>query len=65
MTAEQSAAYIGAQTASMLVELEAMKVANADRAQNGYAPAYGEKDFLALIDRYGMHHNNLMELIRP
>lgn len=36
------------QIASALIELEAMKVANAERERNGHAFAYGEDAFFTL-----------------
>jgi hypothetical protein len=46
-----------AQTASMLAELEAMKAENRQREMQGFSDAYGEAQFLALPDRYGIGHN--------
>lgn len=60
MTAEQSAAFVQAQAACMLVELEAMKAANKAREQQGFSPAYGEDEFMALIDKWGVHHNGAL-----
>lgn len=60
MTPEQAAAFVNAQTACMLVELEAMKAANKRREDQGFSPAYGEEEFLALIDKYGVHHNGAL-----
>lgn len=53
----QSAAFLIAQSACLMAELEAMKVANVMRLQVGHSPAYGEEEFLALITKYGVHHN--------
>lgn len=60
MTPEQSAAFVQAQAACMLVELEAMKAANKRREDQGHSPAYGEEEFLALIDKWGVHHNGAL-----
>ena len=60
MTPEQSAAFVQAQAACMLVELEAMKAANKAREQQGLSPCYGEAAFMALIDRWGVHHNGAL-----
>jgi len=57
MTDIQKAAFIMAQTASMLAELEAMKAENRQREMQGFSDAYGEAQFLALPDRYGIGHN--------
>ena len=60
MTPEQQAAYIHAQAVAASAELEAMKAANWMRKMQGHTIAYGEEDFLALIDKYGLHHNTVL-----
>lgn len=60
MSPEQKAAYVFSQAACMLVELEAMKLANFERAQAGAAPAYGEQAFRELPDKYALHHNDVV-----
>lgn len=60
MTPDQAAAFVAAQTAQMLVELEAMKAANRARQRNDYSDAYGEEEFLALIDKWGLSHNAVL-----
>lgn len=62
MTPEQHAAYINAQAAAARIELEAMKAANWMREMQGHTIAYGEEDFLALIDKYGLHHNAVLTM---
>lgn len=57
MNEAAAVAFVQTQTACMLVELEAMRVANAERAHRGMAYAYGEDAFMALIDKYGCGHN--------
>ncbi len=57
MTPEQSAAYINAQTACALAEIEAMKAANRDAELKGDVPRFGWGDFINIPDRYGIHHN--------
>jgi hypothetical protein len=64
MTAEQAIAFVQAQTACMLVEMEAMKAANRERDTQGKALAYGEDAFMALIDKWGVHHNGALTLLR-
>lgn len=56
----QKAAYVMAQTACMMAEMEAMKAANRARQQNDYSDAYGEEEFLALIDKWGLSHNAVL-----
>ena len=57
MTPEQRAAYINAQAAGMLAELEAMKAANVEQESQGLALAYGEEAFFGLIDKWCVGHN--------
>lgn len=59
MTPEQKAAYINAQVACALAEIEAMKAANRQREIQGYTPAYGEEAFAAVPDRYGISNNHV------
>ena len=40
------------------IELEAMKMANREKLTPGFA--YREKDFRALIDKYGISHNAVL-----
>ena len=60
MTPEQSAAYIHAQAVAALAEIEAMKAENWMREMKGHTIAYGEEEFLAVIDKYGIHHNAVL-----
>ncbi len=60
MTPEQRIAYIQSQIACALIELEAMKAENLARIFDMKAQAYTEKDFMALIDKYYLHHNGVM-----
>ncbi len=63
MTDEQKAAYVNAQTALLLVELEGMKALNAYRESRGFAQAYDEKAFEAVGAKFGhLQHNALMGL---
>ena len=39
------------QLEALVTEREGMIVANATRARNDYAPAYGEAEFFGLMDR--------------
>lgn len=57
MTPEQQAAYIIAQSACMLAEMEAMKAANAMPFAGTETKRYEPADFEALPNRYGLHHN--------
>lgn len=62
MTPEQKAAFVMSQTACALAEIEAMKAANTERERAGYALAYGEESFLAVIERYSIGHNAVIGL---
>lgn len=53
-------AYINAQVACMLAELEAMKAENNKRDNNNLSAAYSEEDFRMLPDRYGIGHNQVI-----
>ena len=39
------------------IEMNGMIAENKQREVLGQSMAYVEKDFMALIDRYGIHHN--------
>lgn len=60
MTPEQQAAYIFAQSACMLAEMEGMKAANAERTRHDCPPLYSMEDFDALPNKYGVHHNTVI-----
>lgn len=62
MTDEQKAAYVHAQAVAAQAEIEAMKAENQLRIMQGKTIAYGEEAFTAVIERYGLHHNDLMTL---
>jgi len=64
MTPEQATAYIHAQATAAAIEMEAMKVENLARVQNGHSPYYGEAEFRALIDNYGLHHNSVLTIFQ-
>jgi hypothetical protein len=61
MTEEQKAAYVNAQTACALIEMEGMKALNLERDRRGHSLAYTEEDFLKVIEKYGIHHNAVMK----
>lgn len=60
MTPEQKVAFIQAQTALMLVELEGMKAANAPYISRGEHPIYGEGHFQELSAKYAHLDHNLL-----
>jgi len=57
-------AFVNAQTACALADIESMKAANAERAAQGLANAYGEQDFLNVQSRYMIGHNAVIEFLR-
>ena len=62
MTDEQKAAYLNAQAVCAMAEIEAMKAENWMREMHGYTIANGEEEFLAVPDKYSLHHNSVMTL---
>jgi hypothetical protein len=64
MNETERAAFLMSQTACMLVEMEAMKAANRKRQMNDHSDAYGEDEFLALIEKYGTGHNAALTTLR-
>jgi hypothetical protein len=64
MTTEEKVAYIQSQTACALLEMEAMKVENLQRINQGLSVAYGEDAFMKVISNYGIGHNSVLQLIR-
>ena len=57
MTHEEGAAYVMGQAAELFVRVSGMNAENQQRAHRGEAMAYVEKDFLAVLDASGCHHN--------
>ena len=64
MIPEQRVAYVAAQTAAALIEMEAMKAANKERETHGYALAWDEGAFLSLITKYGLGENTIIKLFQ-
>ncbi len=52
MTQEQKTAFINAQTALFLAEIESMKAENQFRIQQGLTVAYTEREFNSIIQKY-------------
>lgn len=52
------------QAVSALIELEAMKAENKNRENQGLSPAYGEKDFMNLLDQYDLGYNGCVNKSR-
>ena len=64
MTPEQKVAYVAAQTAAAMIELESMKAANREREMHGYALAWNEDMILSLIEKYGLDGNSIISLFQ-
>ena len=62
MTPEQRAAYVYAQSVCALAEVEGMKAENMQRDALGQSMAYAEEAFIAVIEKYGIHHNSVLTL---
>ena len=52
------------QVACALIELEAMKAANYQRAQLGRAQEYSEDAIVSLINKYHLDHNSVIEKLQ-
>jgi len=62
MTDEQKTSYVQAQAVAALIEAMGMAAANLWRVQQDMDIQYDEGAFQAVITRYGLHHNDIMEL---
>jgi hypothetical protein len=63
-TPEEKSAYIISQAACAIIEAMGMMAENAHKLNvSDYVP-YGEEAFIALADKYGIHHNAVIEYLR-
>ncbi len=53
----QNLTLVNTQVACAYIELEAMKAENQQRLHQGQSVAYGEAEFVALIDKYQLTRN--------
>jgi len=53
-------AYVNSQCVAAQIELVAMEAANAERWAHGKSLAYNEGDFMALIEKYQLTHNQVV-----
>lgn len=60
MTPAQAAAYIMAQTECAAAERAGMQARNAQDIAHGTSPYYGRDCFVALVSKYGIHHNAVL-----
>ena len=63
MTPEQRIAYINANTANMLVEMNAMIAENQERFNNGQAVAWSYNAFMDLQSKYMLEENTLTKTL--
>ncbi len=64
MTPEQKAAYINAQCISANADIQGMIAENQHRLSLGLSIAYDEQAFAEVPDRYGIHHNQIIDFFR-
>ena len=57
--------YLIGQGICALIELEAMKAANADRVQRGEAQAYSEDQIREITNKYPISHNGVLMTYYP
>jgi len=60
MNTEQRIAYIQSQVVCAQAEIEGMKALNHERMDGGYTLAYDEAAFLAVPEKYGLTHNQVI-----
>lgn len=60
MTKFQTAAYIMAQSMAANIRAMGMVALNTYRINRNETIAYTDTDFEALLDEFGLHHNNIM-----
>lgn len=60
MTDEQKAAYINSQVMCASIEVAAMAADNMTALVLKEVPKFGHDDFEALIEKYGLEHNNVV-----
>ncbi len=60
MTPEQLASFVFANSVAAFAEIQGMVAENTFREQKGQTIAYDEEAFLAVIEKYGIHHNAVM-----
>lgn len=64
MTEDQQVAYVHAMSVAAQAEIEGMRADNQLREVQGYSPAYGHDAFLAVIEKYGIHHNAVLTVFQ-
>ena len=61
MNKNQAAALVVSQSVAALAEIEGMKAENMQREALGQSMAYDEEAFTSVIDKYGIHHNVVLQ----
>ncbi len=62
MTDQQAAAYVFAQAVAAHAEIQGMVAENLERSSNDGGIVHDHASFLAVIERYGCHHNAIITL---
>lgn len=63
MSEEQRVAYLNAMVACAMIEAMGMQAENEQRKACGYSMAYDAAAFVAVIEKYGIHHNGAVNTI--
>ena len=58
--ARKQLALLDARLVAANIEMNAMLVANREREMNGLALAYGEADFMELVEKYHIYQNQIV-----
>lgn len=61
MNETQKAAFITSQSTAAVIQAMSMVAENQFYTGEGHLPKYGEGAFMALIERYGIGHNTVLE----
>jgi len=64
MDKDQRIAYINAMVVCAQIEAMGMQAENKYREECGKQIAYDEKSFMDVINKYGIHHNAVIEYLR-
>jgi hypothetical protein len=59
---QQQASYVFAQAVAAMAEIESMKAANWMREMQGHTIAYGEEEFLDVIEKYQISNNAILAM---
>ena len=64
MNEEQRIVYMNGQIACAQIEAMGMAAENAYWISIGQSPAYRMEDFENVINKYGIHHNSMLDFFR-